>query len=76
MDKNRLISNANNYFYLNFKFLFLNLKLKYFLIMHVSLDPLLPLVFIISNTIINKKRKEKGLCRILLTLSKENKKIT
>ena len=37
MDKNRLISNANNYFYLNFKFLFLNLKLKYFLIMHVSL---------------------------------------
>ena len=39
-------------------------------------DPLLRLVFIINNTIINKKRKEKGLCRILLTLSKENKKIT
>ena len=32
MDKNRLISNANNYFYLNFKFLFLNLKISYFLI--------------------------------------------
>ena len=38
-------------------------------------DPLLRLVFIINNTIINKKRKEKGLCRILLTLSKGNKKI-